>query len=144
MTWSTYMQPIALSMSKSFAPVALSYTTTTTPFIMQHLAPGHLIQKGRFRHMTRSLFGANVLLYEQVLMLKGWGWGGLYKRTYPLTDIIDIEWWEGKNGCNFAIKLKDGKRVPLWIRGAGRWKYEIEEQRRIVLKNAEQVEEAFA
>lgn len=111
---------------------------------MKHTISGRLLQKGRFRHMTRSLFGANVLLYEQVLMLKGWGWGGLYKRTYPLTDIIDIEWWEGKNGCNFAMKLKDGKRVPLRIRGAGRWKYEIEEQRRIMRQKTEQAEDVFA
>lgn len=102
--------------------------------IMQHPSPGRLLQKGRFRHLNRSLFGAQVLLYERVLVLKGWSWRGSYKRTFLLDTITEIEWWEGKNDCNFAMTFSNGKQMGLWVRGAGRWKFEIEEQRRVMLR----------
>jgi len=102
---------------------------------MPHSSPGRLVQQGRFRHLNRSLFGARILLHQHALILKGWSWRGAYKRTFPLETIADIEWWEGKNDCNFALKFNDGESMGLWVKGAGLWKYEIEEQQRKALRD---------
>lgn len=102
---------------------------------MQDPSPGQLLEKGRFRLLNRSLFGAQVLLYERALTFKGWSLRGTYKQTFWLDTIKEIEWWEGKHDCNFALKFSNGKEMGLWMRGAGRWKFQIDEQRRAILKD---------
>jgi len=88
-------------------------------------APPHF--SNPFRLLGRQLFFTCARLYGDRLELTGWEWKGRYKRVLPLEAIEDVHWWTGLSDCNLEIRLQDGESLGLWMRGAGQWKYALEE-----------------
>ncbi len=65
-------------------------------------------------------------LYEDRIKLFTLRWRG---RTVYLRDVARVVWrTDSEESVNFLLFLHDGGVVPLWMNGAGLWKYWIEER----------------
>ena len=74
-----------------------------------------------------SLLRGRARLYRDHIVLAGWTWGGRFNRELPLTQVERVDWWTGDGPVNFTIQLQDGELISCKIRGAGRWKFEVEQ-----------------
>ncbi|GIV57518.1 MAG: hypothetical protein KatS3mg042_0431 [Rhodothermaceae bacterium] len=80
----------------------------------------------RFRLPGRRLFLGKARLFEDRIVLKGWGLSGRYHHTLWLHEVDRVEWWTGSPFSNLELVLKDGSSFWMWVEGAGRWKFAID------------------
>lgn len=81
-----------------------------------------------FRYGDRRMLFARARLFEDRLELSGLHWRGWHQRTIPLSQIKSVDWWSGaESGPNFVLHLRNSDSLSLWMKGAGLWKYRIEE-----------------
>jgi len=100
------------------------------------------ILKSSAKIAGQRLLRATVALYEHYILIEGWGWRGKYEKKIILSEIDHIEWRSESEQMNFWIYLKSGKHFPMLLRGAGLWKYTLNE--RLKKENALATEEDVA
>lgn len=67
-------------------------------------------------------------------------WRGVHWRTVYLHDVARVVWrTDSEESVNFLFFLHDGGVIPLWMNGAGLWKYWIEERLGKPLSMAEEL-----
>ena len=82
-----------------------------------------------FQYRDRwTLFG-RAKLFEDHISLFSIHLTGLRRHTFPLADLVGVEWWSGNpdGNANLRLDLKDGRSLLLWVKGAGLWKFNIQE-----------------
>lgn len=95
-------------------------------------AGASVLLRSRFRYADVRLFFAVARLYGDRIELAGWRWSGRHRRTLPLDRIVRVHWLpERSDGINLILHLNggedSGETLGLHIKGAGLWKYQIEE-----------------
>jgi hypothetical protein len=81
----------------------------------------------RWDSHPKSLCAYARLLLDR-LQIKRLTWTGLQTTEVPLDDVVRSEWWTGECDYNLGIYLRGGDRVLLYVRGAARWKFAIDER----------------
>lgn len=95
-------------------------TTSTTDILLA----------ARFKYAGRRLFFARARLYRDHIALTGWEGLERHRRVIALEDIKEVRWRPGDGSTyNVTLVLSDGERLPLWLDGAGLWKYAIAQAR---------------
>ena len=88
----------------------------------------HLLLSSRFRYPDRRMFFGRMQLFQDRIEVFGLHWRGMHRRTIPLSDVEQVEWWTGApDRVNLEIRLHTGEALPVWVQGAGLWKFKIEE-----------------
>ena len=85
------------------------------------------ILSSSFRYDDAPLLFSKARLFEDRIVLTGWGFKGRHKRVIHLNEIKEVDWWFGRAEVNFALNLNSGPPVSMYLKGAGNWKYTIEE-----------------
>lgn len=87
---------------------------------------------------VRMLF-SKAKLYPNRIEFRGWSSKGRYARTVHLSEIEDTQWWFGRSDLNFALYLRSGEDLLMYLRGAGNWKFTLDElmQRDVLLDRGE-------
>ena len=81
----------------------------------------------RFQYAEGHLFFSKASLHKGHIELTGWRLGGRHRRVVPFGEILRVDWLpERTDGVNLMLHLRGGETVPLRIKKAGLWKYEIE------------------
>ncbi len=94
---------------------------------MSNFKKGKTLLASRFQLPDARLFFTKARLYSNCIVLKGWSTSGRYSRTILFSEIEDTQWWFGRTDINFAIYLTSGEDLLLHIKGAGNWKYTLDE-----------------
>jgi len=90
----------------------------------------------RFRFTDRALFFPKARLYRDHITFSGLQWKGRYRLTVPLAQVTRVEWQTTElRATNFAIHLHNGETLWMWLKGAGRWKFKIEEHAPNLISN---------
>lgn len=106
---------------------------------MSILKKGKIILSARFHLPETRIFFPKAKLYADRIELRGWSAKGRYARTIALAEVEDTKWWFGRSDINFALYLKSGEDLLMHLRGAGNWKYTLDEimQRDTLLDHGE-------
>lgn len=82
-----------------------------------------------FRLEGKRLFFAKMWLEGERLEWRAWSWTGRFRRTVPLEQIRDVQWWTVEDrSTNLLFKLTDGSTFSMWARGPGLWRAVLEER----------------
>ena len=82
-----------------------------------------------FRYPDQWMLFGRAKLFEDRISLFSIHLTGIRRRTLLLADLVGLEWWSGdQGGANLHLDLKDGSSVLLWVKGAGLWKFNIQER----------------
>jgi len=112
----------------------------TTRLLAENTSP--ILLKGRFQLPETRLWGGRVLLYKNCVVFQGRRFFKRYRRTIQLEEVESISWWTGGQDANLVFFLKGTDAFACQIRGAGRWKFEIDQlladkgRRKVVLPDA--------
>ena len=92
-------------------------------------APGKVRLTSRFRYANHPFFFGWARLYADRIRLTGVSWRGLHRRTIFLRDTVRVSWrTDSERTANVTLHLHHGERIRLWIKGAGLWKHQIDDQ----------------
>lgn len=96
---------------------------------MLNAIPGKALLSGRFRVAGRRLFFGWARLYADRLVLTGFSWRGLHRRTILLREVARVSWrTDSARAANVTLHLRHDEPVRLWISGAGLWKHRIDDR----------------
>jgi hypothetical protein len=83
----------------------------------------------------RTLWFGTIELYEDTVVISGWGWWGPVSETIPLERIAVFEKWTTLKGQNFCFVCDE--RASVWGRieqGVELWALELKNEQGIELK----------
>lgn len=90
---------------------------------------GNALLSSGFRYPRRRLFFGRARLYPDRIDLFEIGWTGFRRRTIWLRDVERISWrTDSERSANVTLYLHDHEPLRLWVKGAGLWKYQIDER----------------
>ena len=55
----------------------------------------HLLLSSRFRYHDRRMFFGRMQLFQDRIEVFGLHWSGIHRRTIPLSEVEQVEWWTG-------------------------------------------------
>lgn len=88
-----------------------------------------IIREGRCKLPDEGLFWASMQLFDDQLVLSGWTWSGQYERAISLQHVDEVRWINNPDvPGNLVLCLTSGEMITVAVKGAGMWKYAIDEQ----------------